>query len=86
MTTLPPLPELDLWEKGVVVRQDIVQQRMTAYGQQCYSAALEEAIAACQGVSTLAAMEGEPEASAAMVRVADRMQDMCAEAIKEIKA
>ena len=33
--TLPPLPELDTWSKGVMVRTDVMHQRMREYGKQC---------------------------------------------------
>ena len=44
---LPDLHELDRWEKGVVVRQDVMQQRMREYGALCRKQGLEEATHVC---------------------------------------
>ena len=54
-------------------------------------AALDAAVAAerercaviCEGMGAMEALEGEEEGSAAMVRVADRMADLCAAAIRK---
>lgn len=80
---LPPLPEpFDSWKIEDGVRAVFTADQMRAYGKACAAAERERAALVCESMGALDALTDEDEASAAMVRVADRQAALCALAIR----
>jgi hypothetical protein len=79
-------PELGPADLLVDCAQSMVEgwtlQRVRDYGAACAAAQREQCAQICESMGAMEALDGEETGGAAMVRVADRMADLCAAAIR----